>query len=174
MMKRVLLSLLMLVAACINVHAENASQHHLYAFETAAQEEAFNELILELRCPKCQNQNLMDSDAEISQDMKRRIHGMLLKGQSQEEIVETLRARYGDFITYQPPFNLQTAFLWLFPAGLLALLLFVLLRKLTRSNAQGRSSQAVSEEQPEHDKQFANWLAQQQHDTKTEQERDHD
>lgn len=100
-----------------------AAVSNTYDFDTMQQERLFNNLLNELRCPKCQNQNLMDSNSEISTYMKQRIYEQVKAGKSHNEIVDFLRARYGDFITYKPPMNMQTALLWSFP--FLALLLGV-------------------------------------------------
>jgi cytochrome c-type biogenesis protein CcmH len=86
-----------------------------YPFEKPKQYELFKELLVELRCPKCQNQNLMDSNSDISSYMKQRVYIMVKEGHSKDDIVTFLKQRYGDFITYDPPLNIQTAVLWFVP-----------------------------------------------------------
>ena len=63
----------------------------------------------ELRCPKCQNQNLADSNAPIATDLRREIYRMFAEGKSNAEIVEFLVDRYGDFVLYNPPLSSKTA-----------------------------------------------------------------
>ena len=90
-----------------------------YQFDTDLQRQRYNAFIEELRCPKCQNQNLSGSDSAISQDLRRQLHAMILDGKSDIEITQYMVDRYGDFILYRPRFNAATAVLWLLPVGLL-------------------------------------------------------
>ena len=93
----------------------------IYQFDSDAQQDRFHRLTEELRCPKCQNQSIADSDAEISQDMRERVARMIREGHSDEEIVNFFVDRYGDFVSYRPPFNPRTAILWVGPLTLLLL-----------------------------------------------------
>lgn len=80
----------------------------------------YQALTEELRCPKCQNQDLADSDAPIASDLRHEIHKLLEKGYTDQQIRDYLVDRYGEFILYKPRFNIDTALLWLLPAlGLL-------------------------------------------------------
>jgi len=101
-----------------------------YEFSTPALEARYQLLSEELRCPKCQNQNIADSNAPISQDLRRLLHQQLEAGASDEEILEFMVARYGEFVRYRPAFNAVTAVLWLAPlllllAGVAGLLLIL-------------------------------------------------
>tara|TARA_R110000772_G_scaffold141114_2_gene250358 strand:- start:4584 stop:5048 length:465 start_codon:yes stop_codon:yes gene_type:complete len=101
-----------------------------YEFSTPALEARYQLLSEELRCPKCQNQNIADSNAPISQDLRRLLHQQLEAGASDEEILEFMVARYGEFVRYRPAFNAATAVLWLAPlilllAGVAGLLLIL-------------------------------------------------
>lgn len=89
-----------------------------YEFDDPVDERRFRELIAELRCPKCQNQNIADSNAPLSQDLRQRVYQMLQEGVSNEEIKLFMRDRYGDFITYRPPVKPMTWPLWFGPIGL--------------------------------------------------------
>ena len=91
----------------------------IYQFETPEQEQRFRVLLDELRCPKCQNQSLADSDAGIAQDMRARVEIMIKEGKSNDEIVDYFVARYGDFVSYRPPVTPTTSILWLAPLLLL-------------------------------------------------------
>lgn len=87
-----------------------------YQFENEQQRSLFVELSKELRCPKCQNQNLADSDAMIAADLKRKVHDLVSAGQNKQQVVAYMKQRYGDFVYYQPPVNSMTIWLWLLPA----------------------------------------------------------
>ena len=90
-----------------------------YQFASPELSERFTDLTLELRCPKCQNQNLADSDSIIAKDLRRQVKIMVDDGQSDEQIRAFMVQRYGDFILYDPPFKTQTLVLWLAPLVLL-------------------------------------------------------
>ena len=92
-----------------------------YKFDDKQVQERFLTLIADLRCPKCQNQNLSDSNAEIAQDLRNEIYRLLDEGYTDQEIVDHLVARYGEFVRYKPPINSETLVLWFAPAILLLL-----------------------------------------------------
>ena len=91
-----------------------------YEFSDPLLEERYQLLSAELRCPKCQNQNIADSNAPISQDLRKLLHQQLEKGASDDEILDYMVARYGEFVRYRPRFSGATIALWLAP-GLLVL-----------------------------------------------------
>ena len=92
-----------------------------YQFKDEAERERFRSLTAELRCPKCQNQNIADSNAPIATDLRREIFRMLEEGKSNAEIVDFLVLRYGDFVLYKPPVDTRTYLLWYGPFALLGL-----------------------------------------------------
>ncbi len=87
----------------------------VYEFDNLKQEQQFKELSHTLRCPKCQNNTISDSNAELAQDLRHKVYEMTKEGKSKDEIVDYMVARYGNFVTYNPPFTLATAILWLGP-----------------------------------------------------------
>lgn len=95
------------------VHAEVTE---VYDFDTRVEEQRYQELISELRCPKCQNQNIADSNAPISKDMRDEVYQMMKVGASNDEIVGALVDRFGEFVQYKPPVDKRTILLWAFPA----------------------------------------------------------
>ena len=97
-----------------------------YRFDNEADRARYRHLVEELRCPKCQNQNIADSNAPIAKDLRGEIHRMLVAGSSDEQIIDHLVLRYGDFVLYKPRLTTRTALLWYGPAGLLVLGLGVL------------------------------------------------
>lgn len=80
-----------------------------------------------LRCPQCQNQNLVESNATQAYKLRLEVYEMVNQGKSNEEIVQLLTQRYGNFVNYQPPFNPQTWALWGLPFLLLVSLLGAIL-----------------------------------------------
>jgi len=120
-----------------------------YTFKSEAEREQFRQLTAELRCPKCQNQNIADSNAPIATDLRREIFRMLEEGQDNQQITDYLVARYGDFVRYKPALNSSTWLLWFGPAGLLLvgvlLLGMIVLRK--RRAQKGNSIQALTQQE---------------------------
>lgn len=90
-----------------------------YEFASEAERARYRQLTEELRCPKCQNQNIADSDAPIAMDLRAEIYRMLEAGDSNARIIDYLVARYGDFVLYKPPVTRRTLLLWYGPAALL-------------------------------------------------------
>lgn len=126
-MMRTLLYILLLPVAFYCVAATAAVD--AYTFTDPAKETQFKELIKELRCPKCQNQDIADSDAELAKDLREKVYEMTEQGKSRKEIISYMKARYGDFIHYQPPLRLDTIVLWLAPIlVLIAGLIFIFVR----------------------------------------------
>lgn len=113
-----------------------------YKFESEEQESLFNKLSDELRCLVCQNQSIADSNADLAKDLREEIYGMLQEGKSEQEIVDFMVARYGDFVLYNPPMKPVTWILWFGPAfALLAGFVFVVrIMKQQKSNKENEMS----------------------------------
>ena len=99
-----------------------------YEFASEEQEDLFNKLSNELRCLVCQNQAIADSNADLAKDLRDEIYGMLRQGKSEQEIVDFMVARYGDFVLYRPPMKPTTWVLWFGPAIALVVGFFLVLR----------------------------------------------
>ncbi len=97
-----------------------------YPLDTPKQEAQFNHLLRELRCLVCQNQDLADSNAGLAKDLRDEVYALVKEGRSDEDVVQYLTARYGDFILFKPPVKAATALLWFGPGlfMLLGLLIF--------------------------------------------------
>ncbi|MDX1500282.1 MAG: cytochrome c-type biogenesis protein [Woeseiaceae bacterium] len=89
------------------------------AFEDPALQARYEKLIDEVRCLKCQNQTIRDSNAFLAADLRREIRRMLEEGKSDDEIKDFLVARYGEFALYRPRARGKTLVLWLAPAAFL-------------------------------------------------------
>lgn len=107
----------------------------------------YQQLIQELRCPKCQNQNLADSNSPISQDLRREIQRMLEEGMSDTEIKSYLQSRYSDFILYRPEVKKTTWFLWGAPLLILLLGLAVAITVFRRQGQQSEKEIMPKDEQ---------------------------
>ena len=118
----ILLSLLLPLPAVAAIEA--------YEFESAQMEEDYNQLIFELRCLVCQNQNLADSDADLAKDLRRETYNMLQQGKSPQQVIDFMVQRYGDFVLYRPQFKSSTYMLWLGPFLLLVIVLVLVVRRL--------------------------------------------
>lgn len=116
---------------------------HKYPFDNEVDKGRFEVLAEELRCPKCQNQNLADSNAPVAADLRDKVYELMIEGQSDDEIVGYLVARYGDFVRYNPPVQENTFFLWFGP-GVMVLIALIVIISLTRSS---KESQTLSEEE---------------------------
>jgi len=93
----------------------------------AANEARARTLSKELRCMVCQNQSIDDSDAPLARDLRLLVRERITAGDSDQQVLDYLVSRYGEFVLLRPPFNLSTILLWAFPPVLLAggLLLFL-------------------------------------------------
>lgn len=138
------LARLVFVTLLFFVAAAPAENFDLYPFESPEEEARFDRLTQELRCPKCQNQSLADSNAPIAQDLRKRTYELVRAGRSDEQIVAYLKERYGEFITYRPAFNAVTALLWTGPFLLLlvagGVLVFRLRRRAAAAAATGEGA----------------------------------
>ncbi len=108
-----------------------------------------------MRCPKCQNQDLADSNAPIAADLRKQIYAQLNQGKSDKEIVDYMVDRYGEFVLYRPRVSSLTYVLWFGPAAILlfgAIIVVVILRKRTNREDDAK----LSSEQQEKLKQLLN------------------
>ncbi len=106
----------------------HAAASDVVEFSDPSYIDRYHTLITQLRCPKCQNQNLADSDAPISQDLRSQVQRLLEDGLSNEEIRQYLADRYSAFILYQPEVNSTTYMLWVSPLLVLFMGLYVVMR----------------------------------------------
>ena len=131
MIGRLLLMIALLVAASSSYAAEAApaaADPHL--------ERRVMSVAEELRCLVCQNQTIADSNAPLAVDLRDQVREKIRQGMSEQEIVDYMVARYGDFVRYRPPLKVTTVLLWFGPLALLLCALFFLIRRL-RSGTSG-------------------------------------
>lgn len=108
-------------------------------FEDIGQETQYKTLIQELRCLVCQNQNLADSNADLAKDLRHQTYSMVTQGKSNQDIIDYMVTRYGDFVLYRPPLKPMTMLLWVGPFVLLLFGFVILLKFVRRSRQMAQS-----------------------------------
>lgn len=125
-MVRILVACLMLVLATPLAFAIEGE----LGFDDPAMNERYRSLLREIRCPKCLNTSIADSDALIAADLRREVHQKMAEGHTDKEIVDYLVSRYGEFVAYRPPLQPSTWALWGAPPVLLLIGVIVFARIL--------------------------------------------
>jgi cytochrome c-type biogenesis protein CcmH len=129
-MRRILVALLCAAACGISLAKEAAPNA-----EDVVVEKRMVAISEELRCLVCQNESLSGSQADLAKDLRREIREQIARGRSDQEILDFMVGRYGDFVRYRPPLKGTTFLLWFGPflllvAGVIALV--VILRRRGR------------------------------------------
>ncbi len=123
----------------------------VFQFDNDEQRDRYRALIEELRCPKCLNINIAGSDAPIAQDLRRAVHRLVVvEGKSDQEVLDYMHARYGDFVLYDPPLSSRTALIWILPVivagiALVVLIWFVVRRKQSSAAMSASEKDALAE-----------------------------
>lgn len=113
MMKSFVFACMLLLTGWLN---SGFASIETYPFDTPQQEAMYTDLVSELRCVVCQNQNLADSNAKLAKDLRAQIHQLLVNDKvDKQSVIDYMVARYGDFVLYKPPFALNTLLLWFAP-----------------------------------------------------------
>ena len=110
-MKLFLFTSILILLSVQQLHAAEV----MLEFDSHEQETRFEELLEELRCMVCQNQTLADSNARLARDLRERVYNMVRSGKSNNEIIEHMVERFGDFVLYRPPLKKATVLLWFGP-----------------------------------------------------------
>jgi len=136
---------ILLITALYVVALKVAAVVEVHQFDNDVQRERYHSFVDELRCPKCQNQNLAGSDSPIASDLRRELIRLLEDGRSDKEIIDFMVNRYGDYVLYKPRLQRNTWGLWFGPLVLLGLggmvLVLILLRRRGKSAmAEGQLS----------------------------------
>ncbi|WP_111976658.1 cytochrome c-type biogenesis protein [Algibacillus agarilyticus] len=137
--------LLSLIISLVITASSAASPKDKYPFETIEEQRLFNQLTKALRCPKCQNQNIADSNAGVAVDLKNKTYQLVKEGKSEQYVIDFMVQRYGNFVTYQPPINSVTVWLWLIPL-LIAFMLGFIVYKRSQSAHQSASQTDIEQE----------------------------
>ncbi|WP_019274543.1 cytochrome c biogenesis protein CcmH [Vibrio coralliilyticus] len=104
---------------------QQISQVELFEFTSPELHEKALRLAKSLRCPQCQNQNLIESNSPIAKDLRLIVFNKINQGESEQEVKDFMTERYGEFVLYQPDFTVRNAVLWFAP--ILLLLMFIAL-----------------------------------------------
>ncbi|WP_456416884.1 cytochrome c-type biogenesis protein [Thiolapillus sp.] len=144
----------LVLALGLSLGAQAPASIDTYEFSDPGQEALYLDLIQELRCLVCQNQNIADSNAELAQDLRRKTYEMVKKGENKDQIVEFMVARYGDFVMYSPPFKATTLMLWVGPVLIFVLAVAMLIRVIRRRPSS--NDRLLSEEQRRRAEQLLN------------------
>jgi len=112
---RIATALLVMLLAATGVRAIDAEG----PLADPAQQARYERLTNELRCLVCQNQTVADSNADLAKDLRDQTRRMIEEGATDDEIIDFMTARYGDFVLYRPPVRSRTALLWAAPFLLL-------------------------------------------------------
>ncbi|ARP38564.1 cytochrome c-type biogenesis protein CcmH [Vibrio syngnathi] len=104
---------------------DTSIQVELFEFESPNQQQRAISLAKSLRCPQCQNQNLIESNSPIAKDLRLVVFNMVKAGKSNNEITQYMTERFGEFVLYKPAMSVSNLLLWLLPS--LLFLLFVYL-----------------------------------------------
>lgn len=115
-------------------------------FSSPQQESDYHQLTQSLRCPQCQNNNIADSNATIAVDMRGKVFELLQEGKSKNDVVDYMVARYGNFVTYDPPMTASTLVLWIAPLLLVLLGVVFLLRRKPKTQSAVKSQEVLTDE----------------------------
>ncbi|MGR5211105.1 cytochrome c-type biogenesis protein CcmH [Vibrio rotiferianus] len=115
----------------LNAYAIQEDQNvDLFEFKSVEMQQRAITLAKSLRCPQCQNQNLVESNAYTAKALRLKVYEMVNEGYTEKEIKQYLVDRYGNIVLYDPPFNLSTALLWILPGLFMILFLIISIKKL--------------------------------------------
>jgi len=115
------------------------------SFDDPEMQARYEEIIEEVRCLKCQNQSIKDSNAFLASDLRREIRNLLEEGKTNDEIYDFLVARYGDFALYRPRTTGRTAILWYGPMVFLLLGGLIVWRVIARRSRLPIDDESVEE-----------------------------
>ena len=127
-MKKFLLALVFTAFALTGAHAQPAQQSPAQpdvkpTILDPVANKRVAEISAQLRCLVCQNQSIADSNAELAMDLKKQVVKQIAEGKTNQQIIDFMVDRYGDFVLYNPPFKMSTLLLWLGPILFLVLAL---------------------------------------------------
>lgn len=115
-----------------------------YEFDTKEQEQLYYEIINELRCPKCQNQTIADSDAPLSKDLRYIVQQKVKAGETKRQILAYMQERYGDFVLYDPPLQPANYILWFSPLIIFLVILVVVIARVGRRKIDSDTGDVIA------------------------------
>lgn len=135
MFNRILFIIVMIITVHFVADSVQASPVETFEFQDEVTKVRFQALSKELRCPKCQNQNLADSNSPIAADLRRELYELLQQGKADSEIINFMVDRYGEFVLYRPRVSSVTYILWFGPALLILIGVIVVITILRKKPA---------------------------------------
>ncbi|GAA6170782.1 cytochrome c maturation protein CcmH [Colwellia sp. KU-HH00111] len=151
LLNQVLLTVIMMVITLIvttslGMSSVQASPVETFEFQDEVTKVRFQALSKELRCPKCQNQNLADSNSTVASALRLDLYNLLIQNKSDAEIVDLMVDRYGEFVLYRPRVSSVTYILWFGPA-LLILIGIIIVIVILRKKPVSKESLSLNTEQ---------------------------
>lgn len=151
-----IIPLVLILCFALIIPAISFSKEAIPLAEDPEVEARMIELTENLRCLVCQNETIAGSRADFSNDIRREIRKQIKANKSNQEILDFMVERYGDFVLYDPPVKATTLFLWfgpliLFVVGMIALILYLRRRRIqiedvSLSSAQRKQAEALLNE----------------------------
>ncbi|WP_148253356.1 cytochrome c-type biogenesis protein [Aidingimonas lacisalsi] len=133
-----------LMVLCLVALAGAVNADAVRDFDDPVVEKRYRELTASMRCPKCENQAIDDSNSPVSADMRDRVYTLLQEGRSDREIQDFMVDRFGDYVLYNPRLEGRTLLLWGLPFALLvvgATVVALIVRVRRRASAQALSAE---------------------------------
>ncbi len=116
--------------------SELERQVELFEFKTPQLQQRAIELAKSLRCPQCQNQNLVESNSPLAKDLRLIVFNKINSGESEQQVIDFMTARYGEFVLYKPSFTWKNALLWGLPLLLLVAFLLVSFKSVGKTERE--------------------------------------
>ncbi|NVN82938.1 MULTISPECIES: heme lyase NrfEFG subunit NrfF [unclassified Vibrio] len=113
---------------------ETSIQVELFEFESPDQQQRAISLAKTLRCPQCQNQNLIESNSPIAKDLRLVVFNMVKEGKSNNEITQYMTERFGEFVLYKPAMSASNLLLWLLPSLLFLLFIYLSVKSVRKGS----------------------------------------
>lgn len=152
-LNRMLFIVVMITTAFLVVTSAKASPVETFEFQNEVTKVRFQALSKELRCPKCQNQNLADSNSTVASALRLELYNLLIQGKSDGEIIDLMVGRYGEFVLYRPRVSSITYILWFGPV-LLILIGIIVVIVILRKKPATKENLALDSQQQEKLKQL--------------------
>lgn len=148
-------AMMMACAVLFTSLSVNATPSDTYSFSDPVTETRYRALVKELRCPKCQNQNLADSNSQIAIDLRNEVYRMLNEGKADMEITDYMVDRYGEFVLYRPRVSSLTYVLWFGPAIFILIGVIIVITVARKKSLSKKEVELSSQQQQTLDKLLA-------------------
>lgn len=142
-------TLLLLMTMLLTISTTATAEEEIHKFDNPEQRALYMQLADELRCPKCQNQNIADSNASVAKDLRNKVHKLVMQGQDKQQIINFMVERYGHFVYYKPPVTAATLILWLLPIAFVLFTMVLIWLKSKKSQLGIDKSQWTDEQERE-------------------------